>query len=75
MSAGMRPMLFLRIASGADRLSTLRCIPLEGSLVCRLQGCSRATVAVMKANEFQVMGVTRSYGGFLPGAWSGVSVF
>src|SRR5260370_33093632 len=51
------------------------CIRLEASLAGRLRGGQQATVAVMKANEFQVMGVMRSYGDFYMGLGLVVSVF
>ena len=53
----------------------LRCIRLEGCLASAAPGMQQATVSVMKANEFPVMGVMRSYWDFYMGLGLVVSVF
>ena len=66
----MRTVLFLRIASVLTLVhAALHTI--GGVFGGAAPGVQQATVAVMKANEFVVMGVMRSYGDFLYGAWSG----
>jgi hypothetical protein len=70
----MRPVLFLRIASVLTLIhAALHTI--GGVFGGASPGVQQATVAVMKANEFQVMGVMRSYGDFYMGLGLVVSVF
>jgi hypothetical protein len=70
----MRPVLFLRIASVLTLIhAALHTI--GGVFGGAAPGVQQATVAVMKANEFQVMGVMRSYGDFYMGLGLVVSVF
>ncbi len=70
----MKPVLFLRIASVRTFIhAALHTI--GGVFGGAAPGVQQATVAVMKANEFQVMGVMRSYGDFYMGLGLVVSVF
>jgi hypothetical protein len=70
----MRTVLFLRIASVLTFVhAALHTI--GGVFGVPAPGVQQATVAVMKANEFQVMGVMRSYGDFYMGLGLVVSVF
>jgi len=70
----MRPVIFLRIASVLTLVhAALHTI--GGVFGAPEPGLQQATVAVMKANEFQVMGVMRSYGDFYLGLGLVVSVF
>jgi hypothetical protein len=70
----MRAVLFLRIASVLTLVhAALHTI--GGVFGGAAPGVQQATVAVMKANEFVVMGVMRSYGDFYMGLGLVVSVF
>jgi hypothetical protein len=70
----MKPVIFLRIASVLTFLhAALHTI--GGVFGGAAPGVQQATVAVMKANEFAVMGVTRSYWDFYMGLGLVVSVF
>ena len=70
----MRTVIFLRIASVLTLVhAALHTI--GGVFGAPDPGVQQATVAVMKANEFQVMGVMRSYGDFYLGLGLIVSVF
>jgi hypothetical protein len=70
----MRTVLFLRIASVLTLIhGALHTI--GGVFGGAAPGVQQATVAVMKANEFAVMGATRSYWDFYMGFGLVVSVF
>jgi hypothetical protein len=70
----MRTVLFLRIASVLTFIhAALHTV--GGVFGGAAPGVQQATVAVMKANEFAVMGVMRSYGDFYMGFGLVVSVF
>lgn len=70
----MRPVIFLRIASVLTLIhAALHTI--GGVFGGPAPGVQQATVAVMKANTFPVMGVMRSYGDFYMGLGLVVSVF
>jgi hypothetical protein len=70
----MRTVIFLRIASVLTLIhAALHTI--GGVFGGPAPGVQQATVAVMKANEFLVMGVTRSYWDFYRGFGLVVSVF
>jgi hypothetical protein len=70
----MRTVLFLRIASVLTLVhAALHTI--GGVFGEPAPGAQQATVAVMKANQFAVMGVMRSYGDFYMGFGLVVSVF
>jgi hypothetical protein len=70
----MRTAIFLRIASVLTFIhAALHTI--GGVFGGAAPGVEQATVAVMKANEFPVMGVMRSYGDFYLGFGLIVSVF
>ncbi len=70
----MRTVLFLRIASVLTLIhAALHTI--GGVFGEAAPGAQQATVAVMKANEFQVLGVMRSYWDFQMGLGLAVSVF
>ena len=70
----MKTALFLRIASVLTLIhAALHTI--GGVFGGAAPGVQQATVAVMKANEFAVMGVMRSYGDFYRGLGLVVSVF
>ena len=70
----MRPVIFLRIASVLTLIhAALHTI--GGVFGGAAPGVQQATVATMKANEFVVMGVTRSYWDFYMGMGLAVSVF
>jgi hypothetical protein len=70
----MRPTLFLRIASVLTLIhAALHTI--GGVFGAPDPGVQQATVAVMKANEFLLMGATRSYWDFYRGLGLAVSVF
>ena len=70
----MKPTVFLRIASLLTLIhSALHTI---GGVFGRPSpGVATTTLAIMKANEFAVMGVTRSYWDFLRGMGLAVTVF
>src|SRR5216683_2186409 len=70
----MRTVLFLQIASILTFIhAALHTI--GGFFGGAAPGVQQATVAVMKANEFAAMGVTRSYWDFYMGLGLAVSVF
>jgi hypothetical protein len=70
----MRATIFLRIASVLTFVhAALHTI--GGVFGGAAPGVQQATVSVMKANEFPVMGVMRSYGDFYLGLGLVVSVF
>jgi len=70
----MKPVIFLRIASVLTLVhAALHTI--GGVFGGAAPGVQQATVAVMKANEFAVMGVMRSYWDFYMGFGLVVSVF
>jgi hypothetical protein len=70
----MKPVIFLRIASVLTLIhSALHTI--GGVFGKPSPGVAAATVEVMKANAFQVMGVTRTYFEFLRGMGLAVTVF
>jgi len=70
----MRTVIFLRIASVLTMIHAVL-HTIGGVFGAPEPGVQQATVAVMKANEFQVMGVMRSYGDFYLGFGLVVSVF
>jgi hypothetical protein len=70
----MRTVLFLRIASVLTLIHAVL-HTIGGVFGGPAPGVQQATVAVMKANTFPVMGVTRSYGDFYMGLGLVVSVF
>jgi hypothetical protein len=70
----MKPLLFLRIASVLTLIhSALHTI--GGVFGKPAPGVEAATLAIMKANAFGVMGVTRTYSDFLRGMGLAVTVF
>jgi hypothetical protein len=70
----MKPVLFLRIASALTLLhSVLHTI--GGVFGKPMPGVAAATDAVMRANYFQILGVTRSYWQFYRGMGLGVTIF
>ncbi len=70
----MRPVVFLRIASVLTLIhSALHTI--GGVFGKPTPGVAAATLAIMKANAFDVMGVTRTYFEFLRGMGLAVTVF
>lgn len=70
----MKPVLLLRIASVLTFIhSALHTI--GGVFGKPSPGVAAATLAVMKANAFDVMGVTRTYSDFLRGMGLAVTVF
>src|SRR5258708_40063520 len=70
----MRTVICLRIASVLTLVHAVL-HTIGGVFGAPEPGVQQATVAVMKANEFQVMGVMRSYGDFYLGFGLVVSVF
>jgi hypothetical protein len=70
----MRPVIFLRIASVLTLVHAVL-HTIGGVFGAPEPGVQQATVAVMKANEFAVMGAMRSYGDFYLGFGLVVSVF
>jgi hypothetical protein len=70
----MKPTLFLRIASVLTFLHAVL-HTIGGVFGAPDPGVQQATVAVMKANEFLLMGATRSYWDFYRGLGLAVSVF
>lgn len=70
----MRPVIFLRIASVLTFIHAVL-HTLGGVFGKPDPGVQAATVATMRANEFVVMGATRSYGDFYLGLGLVVSVF
>jgi hypothetical protein len=70
----MKPVIFLRIASVLTFVhAALHTV--GGVFGGPAPGLQQATVAVMKANEFQMMGVTRTFWDFYMGFGLVVSVF
>jgi hypothetical protein len=70
----MKPVVFLRIASVLTLVhSALHTI--GGVFGKPTPGVAAATLAIMKANAFDVMGVTRTYFDFLRGMGLDVTVF
>jgi hypothetical protein len=70
----MKPVVFLRIASVLTLVhSALHTI--GGVFGKPTPGVAAATLAIMKANAFDVMGVTRTYFEFLRGMGLAVTVF
>ena len=59
----MKPVIFLRIASGLTMIHAVL-HTIGGVFGGAAPGVQQATVAVMKANEFAVMGAMRSYWDF-----------
>ena len=70
----MKPVIFLRIASVLTLIHAVL-HTIGGVFGGADPGVQQATVAVMKANTFPVMGVMRSYGDFYMGLGLVVSVF
>lgn len=70
----MRTVIFLRIASVLTFIHAVL-HTIGGVFGGATPGVQQATVAVMKANEFAVMGVMRSYWDFYRGLGLVVSVF
>jgi hypothetical protein len=70
----MKSVIFLRIASVLTMIHAVL-HTIGGVFGGAAPGVQQATVAVMKANEFAVMGVTRSYWDFYRGLGLVVSVF
>jgi hypothetical protein len=70
----MKPVIFLRIASVLTMIHAVL-HTIGGVFGGAAPGVQQATVAMMKANEFAVMGVTRSYWDFYRGLGLVVSVF
>ena len=70
----MRPVIFLRIASVLTLIHAVL-HTIGGVFGGAAPGVQQATVAVMKANQFAVMGAMRSYWDFYMGLGLVVSVF
>lgn len=70
----MKSLIFLRIASALTMIHAVL-HTIGGVFGGAAPGVQQATVAVMKANEFAVMGVTRSYWDLYRGLGLVVSVF
>src|SRR5260370_40282998 len=70
----MKGVIFLRIASVLTMIHAVL-HTIGGVFGGAAPGVQQATVAVMKANEFAVMGMTRSYWDFYRGLGLVVSVF
>jgi hypothetical protein len=70
----MKPVIFLRIASVLTMIHAVL-HTIGGVFGGAAPGVQQATVAVMKANEFAVMGAMRSYWDFYRGLGLVVSVF
>ncbi len=70
----MKPVIFLRVASGLTLLHAV--LHTVGGVFGKpVPGVGAATEAVMRANYFQVLGVTRSYWEFYRGMGLGVTIF
>ena len=70
----MKPVIFLRVASTLTLLhSALHTV--GGVFGKPVPGVAAATEAVMRANYFHVLGVTRSYWQFYRGMGLGVTIF
>jgi hypothetical protein len=70
----MKPTIFLRIASVLTFLHAVA-HTMGGVFGTPSPGAAEAAVAAMKANQFPVMGVTRSYWSFYMGLGLAVSIF
>ena len=70
----MKPVLFLRIASVLTLIHSLL-HTIGGVFGKAAPGVAAATEATMKANQFVVFGVTRTYFDFLRGMGLGVTIF
>jgi len=70
----MKPVLFLRIASVLTMIHSIL-HTIGGVFGKPVPGVGAATLAIMKANQFSVMGVTRNYWEFLRGMGLAVTVF
>jgi hypothetical protein len=70
----MKPTLFLRIASVLTFLHAVG-HTVGGVFGTPSPGAAEAAVAAMKANQFPVMGLTRSYWSFYMGLGLAVSIF
>jgi hypothetical protein len=69
----MKPVLFMRLASALTFLHAVG-HTIGGVFGKQEPGVQEATVAVMKAGQFQVMGLTRSFWDFYMGLSVGVSI-
>ncbi len=69
----MKPVLFLRIASALTLLHAIM-HTIGGVFGKPMPGVAAATDAVMRANYFQVLGVTRSYWEFYRGMGLGITI-
>lgn len=70
----MKPAVFLRVASGLTLLHAV--LHTVGGVFGKpAPGVGAATDAVMRANYFEVLGVTRSYWEFYRGMGLGVTIF
>jgi len=69
----MKPTIFLRIASGLTLLHAVM-HTIGGVFGKPAPGIAAATDAVMRANHFQVLGVTRSYWDFYRGMGLGITI-
>jgi hypothetical protein len=70
----MKPVLFLRIASVLTMIHSIL-HTVGGVFGNPAPGVGAATLAIMKANEFTFMGVTRNYSEFLRGMGLAVTIF
>lgn len=70
----MKPVLFLRVASALTLLHAVL-HTIGGVFGKPAPGIAAATDAVMRANSFQILGVTRSYWEFYRGMGLGVTIF
>lgn len=70
----MKPVLFLRIASVLTLIHALL-HTIGGVFGKAAPGIAAATEATMRANQFVVFGVTRTYFDFLRGMGLGVTIF
>jgi hypothetical protein len=70
----MKPVIFLRVASGLTLLHAVL-HTIGGVFGKPVPGVGAATEAVMRANYFLVLGVTRSYWEFYRGMGLGVTIF
>ena len=70
----MKPVIFLRVASGLTLLHAVL-HTMGGVFGKPAPGLAAATEAVMRANYFPVLGVTRSYWEFYRGMGLGVTIF
>ena len=69
----MKPVVFLRIASVLTLIHSLL-HTIGGVFGKPAPGAEAATIATMKANEFVVFGVTRTYFDFLRGMGLGITI-